>query len=157
MLLSVAATAVKFVSKLPFSKEIKSTDAANISTYSTRYTLTERRTSLPTFFSSRRITCILFGCTKEEISFLKFFHEIIILDTLIPPPVLPAQAPINISITNIDLDNEGHILKSTVENPVVVIIEPTWKNACWKAVQIDENESLILNPITTVDIKIIPK
>ena len=44
MLLSVAATAVKFVSKLPFSKEIKSTDAANISTYSTRYTLTERRT-----------------------------------------------------------------------------------------------------------------
>ena len=60
-------------------------------------------------------------------------------------------------LNNIDLDNEGHILKSTVENPVVVIIEHTWKNACCKAIQIEENESLILNPITTVDIKIIPK
>lgn len=56
-----------------------------------------------------------------------------------------------------DLESEGHKLKSTVENPVVVIIEPTWKKACCRAIQIDENESLALNPITTVEIKIIAK
>ena len=49
--------------------------------------------------------------------------------TLIPPPVLPAQAPTNISITRINLENSDHILKSTVEYPVVVMMDATWKAA----------------------------
>ena len=54
-------------------------------------------------------------------------------ETLIPPPVLPAQAPINISIIRIVLDTCGHKSKFVVENPVVVIIEPTWNAACFNA------------------------
>ena len=50
-------------------------------------------------------------------------------DTLIPPPVLPAQAPTNIRNTSIILEVSGHTSKSAVLNPVVVIIEPTWKAA----------------------------
>ena len=46
-------------------------------------------------------------------------------DTLIPPPVLPAQAPTNIRRTRIVLEKTGHWLKSVVAYPVVVIIEPT--------------------------------
>lgn len=46
-------------------------------------------------------------------------------ETFIPPPVLPAQAPINMSRVNIPFENSGHLSKSVVEKPVVVIIEPT--------------------------------
>lgn len=34
--------------------------------------------------------------------------------TLMPPPVDPAQAPMNISITKMALENAGQALKSTV-------------------------------------------
>ena len=57
-------------------------------------------------------------------------NRIIIRDTLIPPPVLPAQAPININMTRIVREISGHPLKSVVAYPVVVMIEPTWKAAC---------------------------
>ena len=50
-----------------------------------------------------------------------------------PPPVLPAQAPMNISTTSTLLAKEGHWSKSQVEKPVVVMMEPTWKAACWMA------------------------
>ena len=48
-----------------------------------------------------------------------------------PPPVLPAQAPTNISMTRISLERVGHRSKSQLEKPVVVMIEPTWK-AAWR-------------------------
>ena len=54
-------------------------------------------------------------------------------DTLMPPPVLPAQAPINISKTSTVLLAWDHRLKSTVEKPVVVIMEATWKET-WVSV-----------------------
>lgn len=47
-----------------------------------------------------------------------------------PPPVLPAHAPINISSTRIVREISGQVLKSVVAYPVVVIMEPTWKAAC---------------------------
>ena len=53
--------------------------------------------------------------------------------TLIPPPVLPAQAPMNISTTSTSLDRVGHRSKSQLEKPVVVIMEPTWNAACRSA------------------------
>ena len=40
-----------------------------------------------------------------------------------PPPVLPAQAPININVRRIPFEKVGHRSKFTVEYPVVVITE----------------------------------
>ena len=48
-----------------------------------------------------------------------------------PPPVEPAQAPMNINVTKMALEKVGHWLKSTVAKPVVVMMEETWKNA-WR-------------------------
>jgi DTW domain-containing protein YfiP len=62
----------------------------------------------------------------------KIFERITILETFIPPPVDPAQAPINIRVTRTALDRVFQVLKSTVEYPVVVIIDDTWKKA-WRA------------------------
>ena len=42
-----------------------------------------------------------------------------------PPPVLPPQAPTNISISIIVFEKLGHRLKSSVAKPVVVIILDT--------------------------------
>ena len=55
-----------------------------------------------------------------------------IRDTFIPPPVLPAQAPININRTMTVLLVWDHKSKSAVAKPVVVIMEPTWK-AAWRS------------------------
>ena len=46
-------------------------------------------------------------------------------ETLMPPPVLPAQAPMNISSTRMVRLVCGHRSKSMVENPVVVMIDAT--------------------------------
>ena len=46
-------------------------------------------------------------------------------DTLIPPPVEDAQAPITVSIISTALENIGHCAKSAVEYPVVVITVTT--------------------------------
>ena len=50
---------------------------------------------------------------------------------LMPPPVEPAQAPINMSSTRIVLENSGHRLKSVLPKPVVEMMEATWK-AAWR-------------------------
>ena len=50
-------------------------------------------------------------------------------ETLIPPPVLPAQAPINISNTKMVLLKPGHISKSVVAKPVEEIRDATWNEA----------------------------
>ena len=47
--------------------------------------------------------------------------------------MLPAQAPQNMSRIRMFFDSSGQVLKSTVENPVVVIIEATWNEAAVKA------------------------
>ena len=56
--------------------------------------------------------------------------RITILDTFTPPPVLPAHAPTNIRKTRMLLESSGHWSKSTVEKPVVVMMEDTWKALC---------------------------
>ena len=53
--------------------------------------------------------------------------------TFMPPPVLPAQAPTNISMTRISFERVGHRSKSQLEKPVVVMMEPTWNAACRSA------------------------
>ena len=52
---------------------------------------------------------------------------------MIPPPVLPAHAPKNISPKIITFENSGQRLKSTVLKPVVEIKEATVKNTCLMA------------------------
>ena len=66
----------------------------------------------------------------DEISRRELLTSRMILETLIPPPVLPALAPINIRITSISFESCGQLLKSVVAKPVVEIIEAT-ENAAW--------------------------
>ena len=42
-----------------------------------------------------------------------------------PPPVDPAIAPRNMQRSKMNLDNGGHLSKSAVANPVVVMMELT--------------------------------
>ena len=62
--------------------------------------------------------------------------KIINRDTFNPPPVLPAQAPINMRKTKVLLLVVDHRLKSAVAKPVVVIIEETWKKESLRAAPI---------------------
>ena len=61
------------------------------------------------------------------ISFFRCLNRIISRETLMPPPVELAQAPTSMRTTSKNRDNSGHISKFAVENPVVVMIEDTWK------------------------------
>ena len=56
--------------------------------------------------------------------------RIMILETLIPPPVLPAHAPMNIARSRMLFENIGHASKSALINPAVEISEAKLKNAC---------------------------
>ena len=57
------------------------------------------------------------------------------LETFIPPPVEPAEAPTIISSKRMDLLNMGHRWKSVVANPVVVIMDDTWNDEYLRAVK----------------------
>ena len=48
-------------------------------------------------------------------------------ETLNPPAVDPAQPPMSISVSRMILERVGHPLIFIVTNPVVVMIEETWK------------------------------
>ena len=76
-----------------------------------------------------RILRISRGWIIRESSLRMVLNKITSRDTFIPPPVLPAQAPTNISVTRIVWESAGHMSKSAVEYPVVVMIAPTWKKA----------------------------
>ncbi len=54
------------------------------------------------------------------------------LETLIPPPVELAQAPMNISETRTNFASAGQRSKSVVAKPVVVIAVATWNMECLK-------------------------
>ena len=58
-------------------------------------------------------------------------------DTFMPPPVEPAQAPQIIKKHRIIRLNTGHMPKSSVQNPVVVITEETLKAAWCSALPTD--------------------
>ena len=51
-----------------------------------------------------------------------------------PPPVLPAQPPQNISRIRIHLQYSGQSVKSTVPKPVVLMSVAVLKKACRRAV-----------------------
>ena len=53
---------------------------------------------------------------------------------LMPPDVDPEQPHISEQIIRIDMQSCGHVVVSSVANPVVVDIETTWKDASLSAV-----------------------
>ena len=73
------------------------------------------------------------GCSIRLVSCLMLLSRIISRETLIPPPVEPAQAPTTISESRTVLESSGHRFQSAVQNPVVVMMAATWKEAYRKA------------------------
>ena len=124
-LLIGAATAVKLVTRSFPSNEIAKTDVEKTIINVIKYTFITLTTSCSTGFPSILIFLTLFGWMYEFSSFTMVLNKTTKRETLIPPPVLPAQAPTNINSTRIVFDVCGHRLKSAVEKPVVVIMEPT--------------------------------
>jgi len=130
ILFMVAATAVKFVTRLCPSSESSSTDTANTTIYHAIYAFTV----FTIFFSTGRpsiVTLLICPvCNIPLSSFFAFLPKIISLETLMPPPVLPAQAPINIIITKMTFEKLGQRSKFSVAKPVVEIIEATVNATC---------------------------
>ncbi len=74
-----------------------------------------------------------------------------------PPPVLPAQAPINISITRMVRESPGHWLKSVVAKPVVVMMDPTW-NRAWRRISHTLSKRLRMSKaMIRVEARMIPR
>ena len=109
--------------------EIRSTDTIRISIYAIKYTYTPRIVSSFTFFPFTFTILTAFGWIIVFSSRRMLFARIRSLDTLIPPPVEPAEAPITITRSRTHLESSGHLLKSAVTNPVVVITDATWNTA----------------------------
>ena len=141
--------AVSVVKISRFSNEINNTDAKNINAYTTKYEYAKSSTCLSTDFPSTFIVVTLLGLTIFFILHFADFISIIIRDIFIPPPVDPAHAPTTINSNNNICDSVGHIPKSVVANPVVVIIEATWNIEYL-------NDSLIFPYIPNVLTVIIP-
>ena len=72
----------------------------DISIYTTKYTQVAETVSFPTTALSRRIDFTRLGLSALLNSRMLDLKRIIILPTFKPPPVEPAQAPININRTN---------------------------------------------------------
>ena len=68
------------------------------------------------------------GLSILPISWAELLKKIIMRETLSPPPVLPAEAPMSMTSISMLLENAGHSVKSAVAKPVVVIRDETWKS-----------------------------
>ena len=152
-LLMVAATAEKLVVKSYPSMETASTDNPKITKKATKKAFSERTTSCSTTFLSSVIFFTCFGWMMWPISLVVLRIYINQRETFIPPPVLPAHAPINISHTSTVLDSVGHRLKSFTTNPVVEIMDATvngaWPIACAKVYPPLKHKFAMMMPIAT--------
>ena len=74
-----------------------------------------------------------------------------------PPPVDPAHAPMNISTTIMSFESVGHVSKSVVANPVVVITVATWKKACLAASADPPVTLSMFKVIVTVEMRMIAR
>ena len=79
------------------------------------------------------------------------------LDTFSPPPVEPAQAPMNIRIKSTVLEAVGQRSKSVVAKPVVVITDATWKSDLLKASNNDVKKPQAFAIIIRVETRITAK
>ena len=94
------------------------------------------------YFDWKTLTCLFcvlaVVCALKNISFFTVLQRTTNRDTLVPPPVLPAQAPMNISNTRMVLLKLGQRSKSTVAKPVEDMIEDTWNAAYVSASEKEE-------------------
>ena len=157
ILFKVAVTDVKPVAnaplspwvRLPKSKEIIAKEITKMATYAIMYAWTERTTSSSTTLPSSIILLMRLGCKVLPISLPALLPKSNKRETLMPPPVLPAHAPINIKPTKIICENAGHASKFSVAKPVVETTDATEKAACFNA-----SPKFILSPIAfTVSVK----
>ncbi len=151
MLFIVAATAVKPVTRpVSSSSTMSSRDITNTSTKDTIYTFTARTTSWLTCEPSMVILRIWRGCTICRSSLPMPFTMMIMRDTFMPPPVEPAQAPMNIMVTSSTLEKLGHRSKSAVTKPVVEMTDDTVNSTLRKHSSSVGNISLTLRVIMAV-------
>ena len=75
------------------------------------------------------MTLTWLGCTIRFSSRTSDFHRISTRDTFMPPAVEPAQPPENISTSSAIRQKVGHMAKSTVAKPVVVMMVTVWNAA----------------------------
>ena len=129
MLFIQDATAVKVVMRSMCSREISRQEMQNTIRYTVRNRCTLRICLSPIGFPSNRTVPTALGWSIRRMSQREVLLRITSRATLIPPPVEPAQAPTNISVTKMALEKVGQVLKSVVANPVVVMMEDTWKKA----------------------------
>ena len=117
ILLKQAAVAVKFVSISnisPVSKDKSIKITKNSKKYTVKYTLTPFMVWLSTVFPSNFTLPTERGWSIFLMSLKTVFMAIITLDTFMPPPVEPAQLPINIMVTRRVWERVGQRSKSVV-------------------------------------------
>lgn len=85
-----------------------STDAASINTYAAKYTFIPLSVSCPTFLPFSFTTVTAFGWSTLWISCLIDLIRMTKRHTLIPPPVDPALAPMNMIASSMVFDSSGH-------------------------------------------------
>ena len=136
-LLMQVATAVKVVTKSICSRDTSRQDTTKMAMYTARNRWTPWILRSFRGLPSNRTVETALGCSIRRISLMETFPKITARATLIPPAVEPAQPPMNISATRMALEKVGQVLKSTVANPVVVMMEDTWKKACRRLVPTD--------------------
>ena len=156
-LLIQVTTDVNVVVKSRLLRETNKIDIPIISIYTTKYTQVAETVSFSITVLSRRIDFTRLGLSARLNSRMLDLKRIIILPTFKPPPVEPAQAPINISVIIMHCESAGHWLKSAVTNPVVVMMEATWKTACLKETLKDLTIGVMFNAIIHVETATIPR
>ena len=138
-------------------RETNKIDIPIISIYTTKYTQVAETVSFSTTALSRRIDFTRLGLSALLNSRMLDLKRIIILPTFKPPPVEPAQAPMNISVMIMHCESTGQRLKSAVTNPVVVMMEATWKTACLKEPPKDLITGMMFNAMIPVETATIPR
>ena len=114
MLLMQAVRAVKVVTMSKPSRLSSRKETVNTRRYTVRKRWTLRMCLSVRALPSNRVVVTALGWSIFRMSPQEVLARITIRATLMPPPVDPAQAPMNISTTKIPLEKVGQRLKSAV-------------------------------------------
>lgn len=121
-------TEAKVVSKSYPSRETSATRTKVSRKYSEMNTSVLRIVEVARVCPFIRTLLVRRGLSILPISWAEVLKNMMIRETFIPPPVLPAEAPINMTMISMLLEKAGQSVKSAVAKPVVVINDDTWKS-----------------------------
>ena len=107
-LLKQVATAPNVDVKSIFCKDTNRSEKPKSKKYKTQYTWILANVARDKYLPSKWTEVTLWGWIICFISAIALFTPIIRRETFMPPPVEPAQAPINISRTRMVCENKGH-------------------------------------------------